>query len=65
MLAQQKWQLIVNLMALSWGLVAGCFLGPFVWGLYWRRVSAAAVWVNIVVALAIMGVLGYRTRPTR
>ena len=47
-LAQQKWQLIVNLMALSWGLVAGCFLGPFVWGLYWRRVSAAAVWVNIV-----------------
>ena len=58
-LAQQKWQLIVNLMALSWGLVAGCFLGPFVWGLYWRRVSAAAVWVNIVIALAIMGVLGY------
>lgn len=58
-LAQQKWQLIVNLMALSWGLVAGCFLGPFVWGLYWRRVSAAAVWVNIALALAIMGVLGY------
>jgi SSS family transporter len=58
-LAQQKWTFIVNLMALSWGLVAGCFLGPFVWGLYWRKVSAAAVWVNIVVALAIMGVLGY------
>lgn len=58
-LAQQKWQLIVNLMALSWGLVAGCFLGPFVWGLYWRRVSVAAVWVNIAIALAIMGVLGY------
>jgi SSS family transporter len=58
-LAQQKWQLIVNLMALSWGLVAGCFLGPFVWGLFWRRVSVAAVWVNFVLALAIMGVLGY------
>jgi Na+/pantothenate symporter len=58
-LAQQKWTFIVNLMALSWGLVAGCFLGPFLWGLYWRKVSAAAVWVNIVVALAIMGVLGY------
>mgnify|MGYP005843642015 CR=1 FL=1 len=58
-LAQQKWQLIVNLMALSWGLVAGCFLGPFVWGLFWRRVSAAAVWVNIAVAVALMGVLGY------
>jgi len=58
-LAQQKWTFIVNLMALSWGLVAGCFLGPFVWGLYWRKVSAAAVWVNIVVSVAIMGVLGY------
>jgi Na+/pantothenate symporter len=58
-LAQQKWQVIVNLMALSWGLVAGCFLGPFVWGLFWRRVSAAAVWVDFVMALAIMGGLGY------
>jgi Na+/proline symporter len=58
-LAQQQWQLIVNLMALSWGVVAGCFLGPFVWGLFWRRVSAAAVWVNIVFALVFMGGLGY------
>ena len=58
-LAQQQWQLIVNLMALSWGVVAGCFLGPFVWGLFWRRVSAAAVWVNILFALVFMGGLGY------
>lgn len=47
-LAQQKWQLIVNLMAPSWGLVAGCFLGPFVWGLYWPRPRrgppSTAVW---------------------
>jgi solute:Na+ symporter, SSS family len=58
-LAQQQWQLIVNLMALSWGVVAGCFLGPFVWGLYWRRVSAAAVWANIAFSLVFMGGLGY------
>jgi Na+/pantothenate symporter len=58
-LAQQQWQLIVNLMALSWGVVAGCFLGPFVWGLFWRRVSAAAVWASIAFALAFMGGLGY------
>ncbi len=58
-LAQQQWQLIVNLMALSWGVVAGCFLGPFVWGLFWRRVSAAAVWANIAFALVFMGGLGY------
>ena len=58
-LAQQQWQLIVNLMALSWGVVAGCFLGPFVWGLFWRRVSVAAVWANIVFSLVFMGGLGY------
>ena len=58
-MAQQKWTFIVNMMALSWGLVAGCFLGPFVWGLFWRRVSRAAVWVNLVFALAFMGGLGY------
>jgi SSS family solute:Na+ symporter len=58
-LAQQQWQLIVNLMALSWGVVAGCFLGPFVWGLFWRRVSAAAVWANFAFALVFMGGLGY------
>jgi len=59
-IAQQQWQLILNLMALSWGTVAGCFLGPFVWGLFWRRVSAVAVWVNIAIALTIMLGLGYR-----
>ena len=58
-LAQQKWQLIVNLMALSWGLLAGCFLGPFVWGLSWGRVSRLAVWVNIIFALVFMGGRGY------
>jgi Na+/pantothenate symporter len=58
-LAQQQWQLIVNLMALSWGVVAGCFLGPFVWGLFWRRVSAAAVWASFAFALVFMGGLGY------
>ena len=58
-LAQQQWQLIVNLMALSWGVVAGCFIGPFVWSLFWRRVSAAAVWASFIFALAFMGGLGY------
>lgn len=58
-LAQQQWQLIVNLMALSWGVVAGCFIGPFVWGLFWRRVSVTAVWVNVIFSLTFMGGLGY------
>ena len=58
-LAQQKWELIVNLMALSWGAVAGAFIGPFVWGLFWRRTTAAGVWAGMLTALAFMVGFGW------
>ena len=37
---------IAQLMGISWGALAGSFLGPFLYGLYWKRVSRAAVWVS-------------------
>ena len=52
--------LIVNLMALSWGVVAGAFLGPIVWGALWRRTTRASVWVTMVFSLVFMGGLGWR-----
>jgi len=59
-LAQQKWQLIVNLMALSWGVVAGAFLGPIVWGALWRRTTLTSVWATMIFSLVFMGGLGWR-----
>ena len=35
---------IAQLMGISWGALAGSFLAPFLYGLYWKRVSRAAVW---------------------
>ena len=35
---------IAQLMGISWGALAGAFLAPFMLGLYWRRVTSAAVW---------------------
>ncbi|MCL1917086.1 MAG: sodium/solute symporter [Peptococcaceae bacterium] len=35
---------IAQLMGISWGALAGSFLAPFLYGLYWKRVSKAAVW---------------------
>ena len=35
---------IAQLMGISWGALAGAFLGPFLYGLYWKRTSKAAVW---------------------
>ncbi|MDR1016248.1 MAG: sodium/solute symporter [Coriobacteriales bacterium] len=43
---QNSLAFIAQLMGISWGALAGAFLGPFVWGLYLKRVSRAAVWAS-------------------
>ena len=45
--------LITSLMGLSWGALAGAFLGPFLYGLFWKRTTAAAVWVSFGCSLVI------------
>jgi SSS family solute:Na+ symporter len=35
-LALSKISFIVNLMSISWGTVAGSFLAPYLYGLYWK-----------------------------
>ena len=44
---------IAQLMGISWGALAGSFLGPFLWGLYSKRVSKASVWVSFVLGVGI------------
>ena len=44
---------IAQLMGISWGALAGAFLGPFLWGLYWGRVSKAAVWASFIVGVGL------------
>jgi len=45
--------LITSLMSLSWGTLAGCFLGPFIFGLYWKGTTKASVWVAIIAGVSI------------
>ena len=51
-------------MSISWGALAGAFLGPFFWGLYSKRISKAAVWASFIVGVGlttgnmIMGFVG-------
>jgi len=42
---------IVTLMSLSWGVVAGCFLAPYLYGLYWKGTTKAGAWAGIVSGL--------------
>ena len=44
---------IAQLMSISWGTLAGAFLGPFLWGLYSKRISRAAVWASFVVGIGL------------
>jgi len=45
---------IAQLMGLSWGALAGSFLAPFLYSLYWKRVTKAACAVNFVWGSGLM-----------
>lgn len=44
---------ITTLMSYSWGALAGTFLGPYMWGLFSKKVTKASVWVSFVLGLGI------------
>ena len=45
---------IAQLMGVSWGALAGAFLAPFLYGLYWKRATKAACMVNFAFSTAVM-----------
>jgi len=42
---------IVNLMVMSWSALAGVFLAPYLYGLFWKRTTLAGVYSGIAVGL--------------
>ena len=45
---------IAQLMGVSWGALAGAFLGPFLFGLYWKRTTAVSVWASFLFSTVVM-----------
>ena len=45
---------IAQLMGISWGALAGAFLAPFLYGLYWKRTTALSVWVSFGFSTVVM-----------
>ena len=39
---------IITLMSFSWGTVAGTFIGPYVWGLYSKKVTRLGAWSGML-----------------
>ncbi len=45
---------IAQLMGISWGALAGAFLAPFLYSLYWKRTTKAACWVSFLCGCILM-----------
>ncbi|MCI9593275.1 MAG: sodium:solute symporter [Lachnospiraceae bacterium] len=45
---------IAQLMGVSWGALAGAFLAPFLYGLYWKKATKAAVWASFIFGAGLM-----------
>jgi len=50
-LAMVKVDVIVNLMVMSWGALAGVFLAPYIYGLFWRRTTKLGAFAGIFAGL--------------
>lgn len=58
--------IILTLMSLSWGAVAGAFLAPYIYGLFWPGTTRAGAWAGMVSGLiiAIGGYVLLQTSPS-
>ena len=45
---------IAQLMGVSWGALAGAFLAPFLYGLYWKKATKAACWASFLFGSLLM-----------
>jgi SSS family solute:Na+ symporter/sodium/proline symporter len=53
---------ILSLMSFSWGTVAGAFLAPFIYGLYWNGTTKAGAWSGFITgfSVSIAGAIIYK-----
>jgi SSS family solute:Na+ symporter len=59
-IARFKFEVIVTLMAVSWGAVAGAFMAPFIYGLYWKRTTLAGVTAGLATGLFLSNFLYFQ-----
>ena len=53
---------IADMMGISWGALAGAFLAPFMYGLYWKKATKSSVWASFIFGAGIM-ILNMLIRP--
>ncbi len=53
--ATQNIPIIVNLMSFSWGIVSGCFIGPYIWGIFSKKITKIGAYAGIISGLLTVG----------
>ena len=53
--ATQNIPIIVSVMSFSWGIVSGCFIGPYIWGLFSKKITKAGAFSGILAGLLAVG----------
>lgn len=48
--------IIVSLMSFSWGIVSGCFIGPYIWGLFSKKITKIGAYTGIISGLLVVGI---------
>lgn len=54
--ATQNIPIIVSLMSFSWGVVSGCFIGPYIWGLFSKRITKIGAISGMIAGLLTVGI---------
>jgi len=54
--ATQNIPIIVSLMSFSWGIVSGCFIGPYIWGLFSKKITRIGAYSGIISGLLVVGI---------
>lgn len=62
-IARYEFAIIITLMSLSWGAVAGTFMAAYIYGLYWKRTTLAGAAVGMVTGLTTSVTLFYVLGP--
>jgi len=57
-----KLDFIIKLMSLSWGTIAGAFLAPYLYGLFWKGVTKSGAWAGLITGVAV-SVIGSQVFP--
>ena len=54
--ATQNIPIIVSLMSFSWGIVSGAFMGPYIWGLFSKKVTKWGAFAGMISGVLVVAI---------